>query len=73
MTKGKPFRFSLRTLFVGLSVAAVVIAIAVAQFRAYERWQHSIKKVSGTSGFLGFNASCDWIAIRSFRDRQDRP
>jgi hypothetical protein len=73
MTKTQQFRFSLRTLFIGCTIAAVLVAIVVSQYRAYDRWQRSICKVGGRLGFQSFNASFNWIALRTFHDHQDRP
>lgn len=73
MSKSQRFRFSLRTLFIGCTVAAIVVAIVVSQYRAYDRWQRSISKVGGSGGFGSFNASFDTVTLRSFRDHQDRP
>ena len=73
MAKIQRIQFSLRTLLIGCAAVAVLVAVVVSQYRAYDRLQHSIYKVDGTGGFRGFNASFDSVHLTRYSDRQDRP
>lgn len=67
------FRFSLRTLFIGCAVAAVITGVVVSRYRAYDRWIHSIRKSGGSGGFAGFGGTFDNVQLRYYRDHANRP
>jgi hypothetical protein len=73
MARTQPFQFSLRTLLIGCAVLSLATALVISQYRAYDRWQHSISKVGGIGGFRGFNCSFDLVQLTSYRDRLNRP
>jgi hypothetical protein len=63
MTKGKPFRFSLRTLFVGLSVAAVSYFDEQGNLLGSLEWENGFIQKKGNERFIqGGGSGSSFIA-----------